>query len=65
MITVTRLNGDIITVNADLIETLEATPDSVITLTTGKKIVVKESVNEIVAKTVAYKQAVYSKAVSL
>lgn len=65
MITVTRLNGDIITVNAELIETLEATPDSVMTLTTGKKIVVKESVDEIIAKTVAYKQAIYSKAVSL
>ena len=65
MITVTRLNGDIITVNAELIETLEATPDSIITLTTGKKIVVKESVDEIIAKTVAYKQSIYSKAVSL
>ncbi|MBZ4653172.1 MAG: flagellar FlbD family protein [Peptococcaceae bacterium] len=65
MITLTRLNGDIITVNAELIETVEATPDSIITLTTGKKFVVKESVEEIIAKTVTYKQAIYHRAVSL
>ncbi|MFZ5755136.1 MAG: flagellar FlbD family protein [Bacillota bacterium] len=65
MITLTRLNGDIITVNAELIETVEATPDSIITLTTGKKFVVKESVEEIIAKTITYKQAIYHRAVSL
>ena len=43
MIEVTRLNGAQITVNSDLIETVEETPDTVITLTTGKKIIVKES----------------------
>lgn len=43
MIDVTRLNGKEITINADLIETVEETPDTVITLTTGKKIIVKES----------------------
>lgn len=43
MIDVTRLNGSGITINSDLIETVEETPDTVITLTTGKKIIVKES----------------------
>ncbi len=43
MIDVTRLNGSGVTVNSDLIETVEETPDTVITLTTGKKIIVKES----------------------
>lgn len=43
MIDVTKLNGVEITVNADLIEIIEETPDTVITLTTGKKIIVKES----------------------
>lgn len=43
MIDVTRLNGSCVTVNSDLIETIEETPDTVITLTTGKKIIVKES----------------------
>ena len=43
MIDVTRLNGKALTINAELIETVEDTPDTVITLTTGKKIIVKES----------------------
>lgn len=43
MIDVTKLNGKNITVNSDLIEIVEETPDTVITLTTGKKIIVKES----------------------
>ena len=43
MIDVTKMNGNEITVNADLIEVVEETPDTVITLTTGKKIIVKES----------------------
>ena len=47
MIDVTKMNGGSITVNADLIETVEETPDTIITLTTGKKIIVKESRQEI------------------
>ena len=43
MIDVTKLNDSVITINSDLIETVEETPDTVITLTTGKKIIVKES----------------------
>lgn len=43
MIDVTKMNGIEITVNSDLIEIVEETPDTVITLTTGKKIIVKES----------------------
>lgn len=43
MIDVTKMNGMNITINSDLIETVEETPDTVITLTTGKKIIVKES----------------------
>lgn len=42
MIEVTRLNGKGLTINSDLIEMIEETPDTVITLTTGKKIIVKE-----------------------
>ena len=43
MIEVTRLNGKGLTINSDLIEMIEETPDTVITLTTGKIIIVKES----------------------
>ncbi|MDZ4826824.1 MAG: flagellar FlbD family protein [Actinomycetota bacterium] len=50
MITVTRLNGPAFALNHDLIERVEATPDSVITLVDGTKYVVTESVEEIVAR---------------
>ena len=43
MIDVKKINGINITINSDLIETVEDTPDTVITLTTGRKIIVKES----------------------
>ena len=47
MIDVTRMNGKQFTLNSDLIETIEETPDTVLTLTTGKKIIVKESRQEV------------------
>lgn len=46
-------------VNADLIETIEATPDTVITLTTGKKIVVSDSVEVIIKRVIEYKQVIF------
>lgn len=61
VIPVTRLNGQTIIINLDLIETLEQTPDTVITLTNGKKFVVRESVNEIVAEIVRFKRLVSQK----
>ena len=48
MITLTRLNGSRICVNVFLIEHLEETPDTVVTLTTGHHFLVRESVNDIV-----------------
>ena len=47
MIEVTKLNGVKILVNPDLFEVVEETPDTVITLTTGRKIIVKESRQEV------------------
>lgn len=47
MIEVTKINGTKILVNTSLIETVEETPDTVITLTDGKKIIVKESRYEV------------------
>lgn len=58
MIYVTRLNGGEFIINADLIEFVEKTPDTVISLTTGKKIVVKESITEIVDKVIDYKRKI-------
>jgi flagellar protein FlbD len=60
MIEVTKLNDVKIIVNADLIETIEATPDAVITLLNGKKFVVKESVEEIMTRAIFYQQRVHS-----
>lgn len=56
MIALKRLNGQEFVLNADLIETLETTPDTVITLTNGKKIIVRNNLEEIVRKTIKYKQ---------
>ena len=47
MIDVTKVNGKKFTLNSRFIETIEETPDTVITLTTGKKIIVKESRQEV------------------
>ncbi len=55
MISVTRLNGEHLYVNADLIETVEATPDTLIAFTTGKKMMVLESVDEVVERIKEYR----------
>ncbi|MCF6466307.1 flagellar FlbD family protein [Clostridium sp. Cult2] len=55
MIKVKRLNGKEFVVNSDLIQFVEETPDTVITLTTGQKVVVVESVDQIIDKVISYK----------
>lgn len=60
MITVTRLNGKRLTVNALLIETIEATPDTMIALTTGKKITVLETLPDVVGLVQLYMQQIGS-----
>ena len=54
MIYLTRLDNSELLVNALLIERVEAIPDTVVTLTTGRKILVLEPPDEVVEKTVAY-----------
>jgi flagellar protein FlbD len=54
MIRVTRINNEEIIVNAVLIEFIEATPDTVISLISGRKLMVRESVEEVRARAVAY-----------
>ncbi|GKX28980.1 flagellar protein FlbD [Vallitalea longa] len=58
MIYVTKLNNDEIVINADLIEVIEETPNTIITLTTGKKIIVKDSTKEIIDKVITYKRKI-------
>ncbi|MGI6648203.1 MAG: flagellar FlbD family protein [Bacillota bacterium] len=57
MIKVTRLNGTELVINSDLIESMEQTPDTVITLTNGHRLVVKESVDELINRVVQFRQA--------
>ena len=61
MIEVTRLNGTQILVNADLIELVEETPDTVITFTTGRKIIVKESRQEIKNLVILYRKDIFAR----
>jgi len=61
MIELTRLNDTKFILNADLIETVEEVPDTVVTLTTGKKIFVRETRYEIRDLVVRYKQEVFNK----
>ena len=56
MIELTRLHGEPIVINADLIEFIEPTPDTMISTTTGKKILVKESVEEVIGRVVEYRR---------
>jgi flagellar protein FlbD len=56
MVTVTRLNGSELVINAELIETLEATPDTIITLINGKKFVAREPVADVIQRVVDYRR---------
>lgn len=58
MITVTRRNGTTFALNPDLIERVEATPDTVITLVSGTKYVVSEPVQQIVDEVCSFRAAV-------
>jgi len=58
MIELTRLHNQKIVVNGDLIEFVEATPDTLVSTTSGKKLLVKESVDEVVEKYIQYKRRV-------
>ncbi|MGE5707469.1 MAG: flagellar FlbD family protein [Bacteroidota bacterium] len=57
MIKVTRLSGSEFYINPDLIETVEATPDTVVRLTTGQNYVVQEAADTVVERFVEFKRA--------
>ena len=60
MVELTRMNGEKLTVNADLIEIIEEIPDTVITLTTGKKLFVKESRQKVKNLVVLYRMEIFN-----
>jgi flagellar protein FlbD len=61
MIKLTRLRGADFVLNCELIETLECTPDTVISIINGKKFIVSESIEEVIEKVVQYKRRLYVK----
>ena len=58
MIRLTRLNHVPVVLNSDLIETIDTTPDTVITLTTSEKIVVLESAEEVVDRVIHFRRMI-------
>jgi flagellar protein FlbD len=58
LVPVTRLDGTQLIVNSDLVEHIEANPDTVVTLTTGHRFIVKESAAELVERIVEYQRRI-------
>ncbi len=56
MIAVKKLSQEEIVLNADLIECIESIPETLITLTTGRKITVRDAIEDVVKKVIRYKQ---------
>jgi flagellar protein FlbD len=65
MITVTRLNNTPIVVNPDLIVFIEETPDTIITLSNGEKIVVQEKVGEVIKRVLAYRRSIFNPSIPI
>lgn len=58
MIRLTLYNDTDVIVNADLIEFVESTPDTLISLTTGKKMMVRECVDDVIGRVIAYRRKI-------
>lgn len=65
MIELTRINDVAVVVNADHIEFIESTPDTVVSFTTGRKLMVKENVEEVIGRVIAYKRSLFQGALYL
>ena len=59
MIKLTKFNGDEFVVNAELIRFVESRPDTYVTLTGNDRLLVRESVEEVVRRSIAYSQAIH------
>lgn len=60
MITLTRLDERVIVLNAEHIKMIESTPDTIITLVNGDTVIVRESVEEVVRRSVDYARQIRS-----
>jgi len=65
MITVTRLNHTPIVINPDLIVFIEETPDTIITLSNGEKIVVEEKVREVIKRVIQYRRSIFNPSIPI
>jgi flagellar protein FlbD len=65
MIRLTRLNHSALVVNSDLIEHIEATPDTVLSLTTGQKITVLETTDEVIDRIIYFRRLTQGPAISV
>jgi len=61
MIKLTRVSRETLVLNSDLIESMEANPDTVITLTTGQKLRVIETADEVIARVIEFRRAVFER----
>ena len=60
MIELTRLNGNAMMLNSDLINTVEASPDTMLTLINGEKLIVREPREEVTERVLAYRARLLS-----
>ena len=65
MITVKKVNKKEIVINCELIKTIEGESDTVISLTTGEKLVVSDRIHEIVSKVIEYRKAIKSSGIDV
>jgi flagellar protein FlbD len=61
MIQLTRLNGNPMVLNSDLIKTGEASPDTMLTLINGEKLIVREDLNQVVERVLAYRASLLAR----
>lgn len=59
MIRLSRLNGSELVVNCELIKFIEETPDTILTLSTGEKFMVRESLEEVIERTKQYRKEIF------
>ena len=65
MIQVTRLDHSSLIVNPDLIISMEETPDTIITLSNGDKIMVQERVSEIIRRVIQFRRSIFNSSIPI
>ena len=65
MISVTRLNHRPLVINADLIISMEETPDTIITLSNGEKIAVQEKVREVIQRVIQFRRCIFNPSIPI